>query len=526
MDSGISQKRLLDSIRVYPRLKKIFFIPCIFFLPVLFPPVLSAREAHLTILFTNDHQGQVDPLHVDDPSKPVGGVTRRAALIKKITQEVGPKNILLVDSGGLFTGTAFSEMTAGEVNCAAYQLMQYDAVGLGPHDFDYGKKTLLNYRKAFHIPWVSANVVVRNNFQNFMRPYVLKYAGVRVGMIGFSNPDTPSMTRRENVSGLIFNPPGASAKGLHSILKKDADLFIALSQSGLEADKKFAKDNPFLHVIIGGFSRTLMTKPVVETKADGSLAGPLIVQAGSQGLYLGRLDLTVEGHRDPKTKKESYNVRDYKYQLMPITADLPEDPQMVELLDKYKERLKSKPLDEVLATVSGDLTGNGDGDSLIGEILADSLRKTAQAEIALLDNGFFHSGFKSGDLTREVLYQVCPSDSEITVMDVPGIDLRKALEESSAQKGQDGFLQISGLTAQKAGESLKIMVGDEPLNDRRKYQVAVNDFLANGNGGYDFFRKLKSRRRIQGSLRDLLEEALKEKPKITSADLEKRWILP
>src|SRR5579883_2185683 len=99
-----------------------------------FPCVSFARQATLTILFTNDHLGQVDPLHADDPSKPVGGVTRRAALIKKIAQEVGPKNMLLVDSGGLFTGTAFSAMTQGQVDCAAYQLMQYDAVGLGPHD--------------------------------------------------------------------------------------------------------------------------------------------------------------------------------------------------------------------------------------------------------------------------------------------------------------------------------------------------------------------------------------------------------
>lgn len=484
------------------------------------------EKLNLTILFTNDHLGQVDPIHTDDPSKPVGGVTRRAALIKKIIQEVGPKNVLLVDSGSLFTGTAFSDMTQGEVDCAAYQLMQYDAVGLGPHDFDYGKKTLLDYRKTFRIPWVSANVVVRTNFQNFMRPYVLKYADMRVGMIGFSNPDTTSLTRRENVSGLIFNPPGASAKGLHSILKKDADFFIALSQLGMDADKKFAKDNPFLHVIIGGFSRTLLTKPVVETKADGSPAGPLIVQAGSRGFYLGRLDLTVGGHRDPKSKKEEYSVEDFKYQLIPITSDLPEDPQMAGLLAKYKERLKSKPLEEVLTTVTGDLTDCSGGDSLIGEIMADAMRKSAQAEIALVNNGFFNPGFKSGDFTREILYQVCPSDSGMAVIDVPGVYLRKALEESGTEKGQNGFLQISGLKIQKNGEELTMLMGDEPLNDRRKYLVAVNDFLANGNGGYDFFGEIKSRRKIQISLRDLLETSLKEKPKIAPEDLEKRWILP
>ncbi len=523
MDSGLNRKRSFLFIRFHPWLKRFSLLLSCF---ILVFSASSARETHLTILFTNDHRGQVDPLPSTDPSQPVGGVTRRASLIKKIVAEVGPSKVLLVDSGGMFTGTAFSDLTSGEADCAAYQLMQYDAVGLGPHDFDYGKKTLVEYRKIFRIPWVSANTVVRNNFQNFMRPYILKYAGVRVGMIGFSNPDTPALTRRDNISGLIFNPPGASAQGLHSILKKDADFFIALSQLGVEGDRKLAKDNPFLHVIIGGYSRTLLDKPIVETKADGSLAGPLIVQAGSQGLYLGRLDLTVEGHHDPKTKKEEYFVRDYKYQLIPITSDLPDDPAMAALLERYKAKLKSKPLEEVLATVTGDLTESSGGDSLIGETTADALRKAAQTEVALVNNGFFNPVFKSGELTREVLYGLCPADSEITIMDVPGTFLRKALEASAEKRGQEGFLQISGLKAQKEGEELKILVGQEPLNDRRKYLVAVNDFLAEGNGGYDSFQRVKSRRKIHTSLRDLLEEALKEKSQIGPADLEKRWSLP
>lgn len=526
MDSGLNRKMYFPFSGIYPRPKKTFILFAFCLLPFLFSSASAARETVLTILFTNDHLGQLDPLPVTDPAKPVGGVTRRAALIKKIIAEVGPSKILLVDSGGMFTGTAFSELTRGEADCAAYQLMQYDAVGLGPHDFDYGKKTLLDYRKLFRIPWVSANAVVRNNFQNFMRPYVLKYAGVRVGMIGFSNPQTPSLTRRDNVSGLIFNPPGASAKGLHSILKKDADFFVALSQLGVDEDKKFAKDNPFLHVIIGGYSRTLLDKPIVETKADGSSAGPLIVQAGSRGLYLGRLDLTLEGRRDPKTKKEAYSVRDYKYQLIPITADLPEDADMAALLQRYRAKLKTKPLEEVLATVTGDLTACGDGDSLIGEMTADTMRNAAHAEAALVENGFFNPSFKSGELTREAFYGACPSDSQVTVVDVPGIDLKKALEASAMLKGQGGFLQISGLKVQKTGDELKIMVGDEPLNDRRKYQVAMDDFLAGGNDGYGFFQRLRSRRKIQSSLRDLLEEALKEKTKIGPEDLGKRWALP
>ncbi|HTC19451.1 MAG TPA: 5'-nucleotidase C-terminal domain-containing protein, partial [bacterium] len=325
---------------------------------------------------------------------------------------------------------------------------------------------------------------------------------------------------------LVFNPPGASAKGLHSIFKKDADIFVVLSNLGVEADKKFAKDNPFIHVVIGGYSETVLTAPIVNQLKDGSLLGPIIGQAGSRGLYLGRLDLTVDGHRDPKTKIAAYSIVDYHYQLIPITPDLPEDPQMVGLLQKYRDQLKEKPLDEVLAAVPADFLGAEKGDSLVGEITADAMRKSAQTEIALVPNGSFKSGFNSGDLTREILYDIFPNDSEIVAIDVPGVYLRKAIEAAAAEKGKDDFLQVSGLTIGKNGDELQIEVGGEPLNDKRKYQVALNDFLAGGPPGYEFFRKLKSRRKTQTLIRGLLEETLKSKSKIADTDLDKRWNLP
>ncbi len=527
MALGKKNKDLSVFIRVHLWLNRFFFSSNFFLLLFILLPSLSlGREVQITILFTNDHHGQVEPIRETDTSKPVGGVTRRMALIEKIRQEVGPKNVLLVDGGDLFTGTALSGLTNGEVDCAAYQLMKYDAIVLGNHDFDYGKKGLLELRKKYAIPWVSANTVVRGNSQNFVRPYVLKYAGIRVGMIGFSNPDTPGLTRRENVSGLLFNPPGASAKGLHSILKKDADIFIALSHLGVDADKKFAKDNAFLDVIIGGHSHTLLFDPIVDKRADGSLAGPIITQAGSRGLYLGRLDLTIQGARDPKTRKEDYSVEDFRYKLIPITSDLPEDPAMVELLQKFKSRLKSKPLDEVLAVVTGDLTRSNQGDSYLGELAADTIRKSAQAEVGLVNSGSFRSDFKSGDLTREILYEIFPFDDEVVSLEMTGFTLRKILEASSLKKDQGGFLQVSGLKIQKDGGDLKIFVGDQPLRDRQKYLVAVNDFLAGGGDGYESLKRLNSRRKTRVMIRELLEEALKERQKISTSDLDKRWNIP
>jgi 2',3'-cyclic-nucleotide 2'-phosphodiesterase (5'-nucleotidase family) len=224
-----------------------------------------------------------------------------------------------------------------------------------------------------------------------------------------------------------------------------------------------------------------------------------------------------------KTKTSSFAITDYKYQLIPINADLPEEPRMVELLAKYREALKDKPLDEVLASVTGDLTGTSEGDSLAGEMIADAMRKAAGTEIALIPNGVFKSGFRSGDLTREILYEICPSEGTVTAIDVPGAALKKMLTASLDQKGKDNFLQVSGLTVERTADGLQVLVAGEPLNEKRRYQVAVNDFLAGGGAGYDVLRTLRSRRKTQWTIRGLLEEALKAKGKLVPTDLEKRW---
>lgn len=491
-------------------------------LSVLMTPLsLGAHEVTLTLLFTGDNHGQLDPVHNSDMSLPVGGVTRRMALIDKIRKEVGPDHVVLADCGDTLDGTAFSELTRGAADCEAYHLMGYDAICLGEHDFDYGARTLLDYRRQFGMPWVAANV--NQGGQPYVRAYILKATGVRVGLIGFADPETPSKVGRVQTLGLTFNSPGMVAKGLHSIFKKDADIFIVLSRQGLEDAKKFAKDNPFIHVVISGKGTAPSKDPIVATNKDGSLKGPILCQPGPKGLYLGRLDLVVDGRRDLKTKKSSYVVTSYKYQVLPITADLPEDPDMAALLKKYQDRLRDKPLTEVLATVTGDLSGAAGGDSLVGEIAADAIRKEAHTQIALLPNHTFKTNFKAGTLTREILYEVCPAEGDVVAIDVPGRVLRKALEISKGLKGQEGFLQVSGLTVEGEGADMKVLVAGEPLSDKKRYLVAVNDFLAGGGAGYEFFRALHSRRKTTLKVRTLLEEAIKSKDAWGPADLEARW---
>jgi 2',3'-cyclic-nucleotide 2'-phosphodiesterase (5'-nucleotidase family) len=378
----------------------------------------------------------------------------------------------------------------------------------------------LEYRKKFKSPWVSANVHAGE--QPFLHDYKVKSCGVRVGLIGITNTDAPDLTK--NVQGLRFIQGGAAIKGLHSIFKKDADLFIVLSRLGLDQDKKLAKDNSFLHVIISGNSDKILKEPIVNQTKTGDLVGPLIVQTGYRGLYLGRLDLTVDGKRDRKTKKSEFAIVEYHYQMIPITSDIPEDPDLKALIDQYRQTLKDKPLDQVLATLSAPMPSKSD--CILGQLVSDTLRSASGSDLALIPTGTLSTTLPSGPFTRQDLYNLYPEEDTVYTVEVSGGLVREAVKRSLEMKSQPSFLQISGLQVDSTGAKPILTMGSEPLNEKQTYQVVTTERLVTGQGGYWPLKKLKSRKKTELNFRDSLEDALLNRKNLTPTDLQQRWILP
>jgi 2',3'-cyclic-nucleotide 2'-phosphodiesterase (5'-nucleotidase family) len=307
------------------------------------------------------------------------------------------------------------------------------------------------------------------------------------------------------------------ANGLRTILKKDSDVFVALSHLGLDGDKSLAKAVPFFHVIVGGHSHDLLQEAVVTTKSNGAPVGPIIVQDGEHGRYLGRLDLTVEGD-----KKAGYQVVSFRYRLIPLSKDVPFDPAMEKLLDGFRSRYGGD-LENKVCEVGKDSSRRDDGDWPLGCLCVDALRNATQAEVGLVNSGTFRMDLKAGTLTKGGLMSMLPFDDQAVVVLMKGSLLRQVLEKSLTKKGQGGFLQVSGLTVSGRAGALEIAVGGEPLASRREYKVAINDFLAGGGDGYEAFSRLKSREKTDLKLRDLVEKELKTRKNAPDSVETARW---
>lgn len=483
---------------------------------VLLPACPGYAQTALTILHTSEHHGTVQPID-QGAFAGQGGVEKRASLIKQIRREV--EHLLVVDSGDLLMGTAMSSIYRGEADIAAMNLMGYDAVAVGNHDFDFGTRHLRNLRKEAAFPFLCSNV--RPQEPNTCERHVIKTIGtLRVGLIGLiGKRNYPDTFNRSVVREVEFQDPIAAAKQAATELRERVDLLVAITHQDTEEDLALAKGVPALDVIIGGHTEGFdgviaqdATTPT-EGRVDLVGVGPVFVKTHRQGRTLGRLDLLL--HDKTIMVAEARNL--------PVTPAVPSDPDVAKLVQDYARRLDeqtSQVIGEAAVKLEGDGKDIRTRETNLGNLLADLARQHAGTEIALINAGMVRSGIPAGPVTLKRVMEVLPFDSTLTSFSATGAQLKDALENSVSRLPQSAgrFLQVSGIavvvdpTAASGARITTVLVNGLPLDPARRYSVAADHFIAEGGDGYSMFLQATGKRDHQVPLRDVLASALRAGP--------------
>ncbi|HQO49878.1 MAG TPA: metallophosphatase [Bacteroidales bacterium] len=265
--------------------------------------LIYGQSVHLVILHTNDTHSQVEP-----NDKNLGGYARRIGLIAKIRAE--EENVLLLDAGDFSQGTPYYNFYKGRVEVEALNRMKYDAVTLGNHEFDNGMDTLLAVLQNNNVPILSANYNFKNTpLDGRVEPFkVIQKGGLRIGIFGLGvNPK--GLVFEPNYKGMIYSDPFTTADSIANILKtkEKCDVIICLSHLGANAgesgpnDFEIARSSQYIDVILGGHSHDLITKTTEKNRRGKPV---IIAQMGKSGLFLGRVDLTVEKKRKSWKKRK------------------------------------------------------------------------------------------------------------------------------------------------------------------------------------------------------------------------------
>ena len=474
----------------------------------------------IAILLTSDIQSQLFPydtkkkIQVGDEKVKVsvttGGFTRIASLVKGI--KAVSDGTLVVDTGDLFAGPVFTTFH-GIPEVEAMNLIGYDVLAPGNHEFDQGIDTMVNALKKAKFSVLIANAKTTNeDLAKLIKPYVVKeIAGVKVGIFGLITPDLPRIT---NVgTAVTVEDPIAVAKEMVKKLRDEekVDIVIAATHIGTPLDEKLAKEVKGIDIILGGHTHDILYEKVGDT---------IIAHAGAKGEVMGYLNLNVQDGK----------IIDSKW--YPIF--LGEDPQVENALDPYKAKLE-QVYSATIGYTKVDLDARKSvvrtRESNLGDLITDSwMERFPQADLAITNGGGIRGDriFPAGVITYKTLLDIHPFGNTVVIVKLTGKELKQIFEisgsalrvkgdgcEDSSRAPTGGFLQVSGVKVTydlskapfcaeydgravkkviNAGERVKeLLVYDkktgkyEPVQDDKVYTVLINSWMAGGGDGYYIF---------------------------------------
>lgn len=440
------------------------------------------KEVEIPILTFNDFHGSLK----EDGSNP--GAAKLVGQVNKLKSE--NPNTIVVSGGDMYQGSALSNLLKGEPVSAMNKALGVQFSAVGNHEFDWGYNLIPGWAKAGGFEFLASNIYEKATGEpvKWAKPYgVIEKSGKKIGFIGLATPETAYKTTPANVKDLEFRDPNTEAEKWAKYLRdvEKVDAVVALTHIGSAQNRETGEITgevinltkvPGLDAIVSAHSHM----PV-----QGIVNGVPIVQAYKNGRAIGCIDLKFD--KDGKLSVESKRMDIYK-----DVKNLPIDKDMETTLSKYEEKL-SPILDVKVAELSEDLPHNRDaGVSPMGATVTETMRKVANADIAINNGGGVRAPLKKGVITVGDMYTILPFDNTIVTMDMKGADIVKVLEHGVEPKdfgwGQHAGLKFWYNPEGEAGNritSVRLPDGSK-LDPNKYYKLATNDFMASGGDGYDF----------------------------------------
>jgi 5'-nucleotidase len=380
-----------------------------------------------------------------------GGYARLAAIISGIRQEQDRRCMptLLFDSGDFFMGTVYDLAVDDPPALRFFQMMHYDAVTLGNHEFEWspaGLALLLSngVSKGFGVPVVATNMVAPADspVKGLMDAGVIvgtkvltHPCGVKIGIIGVMGKDADS--KAPAAKPVTFNHDYAFIQQQVDYLKnkEKVKVVIALSHGGVNNDGTgddvdLANNVRGIDIIASGHYHTATVSPIV--------AGPgktIIFSPGEYGEYLSRLDLTYNVF----TRK----LVDHRFELIPVDDAVAGDAKMDAAVKAYDAGISAKlqagglpAINDTITLTTFPLETTPLSVSGLGALTADSLRATANAlapfnggdpfDMSIVASGVIRDGLypgRTGSLTFADVYNVLPLGISPYDQSVPGYPL-------------------------------------------------------------------------------------------------------
>ena len=402
----------------------------------------------------------------------VGGFAHLATLVKRLRAD--RPHALLLDGGDTWQGSATSLWTKGADMIGAQKLLGVDLM-TAHWEFTYGAVRMKQAvdKELGGIEFLAQNVKTTDFEDPVFKPYSLRTVnGVPLAIIGQAFPYTPIANPRYMVPDWTFGIQEARLQQLvDEVRGKGVQLVVLLSHNGMDVDVKLAARVRGIDAILGGHTHDGVPAPVVVGRT-------LVTNAGSNGKFLGVLDLEVRGRE----------IAAWRYKLLPVFSNLlAPDPGMAAYIDGVRAPYSSR-LKEPLAVTEGLLYRRGNFNGAFDQLILDALMTVKDAEIGFSPGFRWGTTLLPGDtITFEHLMdQTAITYPAVTLNELTGARIKEILEDVCdnlfnpdpyLQQGGD-MVRVGGMTyacEPRAGIGDRISdlrVRGKPIEAGKIYKVA------------------------------------------------------
>lgn len=446
---------------------------------------LAAENQTLTIIHVNDVHGRLNENERDGSM----GFVKLKTKVDQLREE--DPNLLLLNAGDTFHGTPEINVTRGETMVEAMNIMGFDAMTPGNHDFNFGYDRLIELKKMAEFPILAANVVKEADKSTDFEAYQIFTMdnGLRVGVFGLATAETLYKSHPDNTKGIEFTDNiEAGKKAVKDLKAENVDLIIGLvhlgdDESSDDTSDKLAQGVEGIDIIVDGHSHS--------TLPEGKMVnGVLVAQAGYYTNNIGIIKVNFED----KVLKEA------KASLIPYeeAKNLAPDQELLDLIAELEE-INAPIVNVVVGKTQVDLDGAKPNvrtkETNLGNLITDAMRGSTGADIALTNGGGIRENIPAGDITVKQILTSFPFTNALAVIEVTGSELMAALEHGVKDFPETAgqFPHVSGLkytfdASMPVGQRItSVVVGDEALDLNKTYTIVTNDFIAAGGDGYTMF---------------------------------------
>ena len=466
--------------------------------------------------------GKIAILYENDVHCAVEGYSKLAAM--KAELKANYDHVGVVSSGDFVQGGTLGAVSKGEYIINLMNLVGYDAITLGNHEFDYKISRLSELNALSDTKFISCNFSKTDDDKSYFDPYtIVSYGEVKIAYIGITTPHTitsssPAQFKDDN-GEFIYTFSEAEIcetvqANIDTVKAKGADYVIALSHIGYDETGELSDITDIIEntdgfdAVLDAHSHSVIEEKTVKDKSGDDV---ILSSTGTKFEYIGKLTITKDGLDTELIKTETYEK-----------TDAGVEAYIAEIKKSYAE-LGNRKIGEssvALNTHDGDIRLVRNSETALGNFCSDALREMTGANIAFVNGGGLRAAIKAGEISFNDIFSVFPFNNQVVTAEVTGKIVLDMLEMGvMSYPSEDGsFPHMSGLTfsvdksiptSVKVDENgfftgvegeyrvhnVKVLTADgtyEPLDLEATYTLAgFNYFLVEYGGGMSMFRDAK-----------------------------------